>query len=370
MKYLLIFLILLTTQISMAFEFGEVARFRKATLETIDKAQQNGITEIQGVQLSDLRNFVKTAPIYYSEHITIRVGGRRCAAWQPAVQAQDANGNVDTTKPYILLNKQCTDLSDEDLGTLGVHESMGLYGGLDRNYEGTSEILTGHELDSKLINFSLQTEQLKAINLQRELSTGGGSTGVGGGGDFDDINFKAQGLKYLESMPGGYVDGIPVALLEAALRQMTIVPATNTNGLMEYHGRGFGMPKSTVYVSDGIYRTRDYNHLGVVAYLAARVFLLHSPDEVGLTLSQSPRSRDLLNWEAPALQQAVLLFPSEDGRSIVTWRNSALQKTMAPADYQALLQSEQLRVQAILQNPEYQKMFQDDASHILIVPGQ
>jgi len=367
MKYFLVFLILFAGQFGLAFEFGEVARFRKATLQAIDKAEESGMTEVQGVQLSDLRNFVKTAPIYYNEHLTLRYAGRRCAAWQSSVQAQDSDGKEVTTKPFILLNKQCADLPDEDLGALGLHESLGLSAGLDRNYEISTAILNGHVLDSKMINFSLQSQQLKSLNLQRELSNGGGSTGVGGGGDYDDLYFKLQGLKYLQGVSGEYIDGIPVALLEVTLRQMTIAPASNTNGLMEYHAHGFGSPKSKVYVSEDVYRSRDAR-LGVVAYLAARVFILQSPDEVGLTLPQ-PRGSQGLNWEAPALQQAVLLLPAEDGQSIVTWKNSALQKEMAPADYQALLQAEQLRVQGILQNPQSQNLFQSYTKSISVVPG-
>lgn len=350
MKILLIFLTLFVGQLAFA-EWGEVGRFRAATLQQIDNAQQKGITEVQGVSLSELRNFVKTAPIYYNGHLSMTYGGRRCAAWQPGSQDNNAS-----SKPFILLNKQCADLPDEDLGALGVHESLGLSAGLDRNYEISTVIVNGKAPESKLIDSSKQLQQLKSFNTQKELYNGG-STGVGGGGDFDDLNFKLQGLKYLQNMSDGYVDGIPVDLLEITLRQMKIAPAANIAGLIEFRGRGFGTPKSIVYVAEGVYRSRDYPHLGMVAYLAARVFLLHASDEIGLTLPQQQGVPSLV-WESPALQQAVLLIPAEDGKHVVTWRNSALQKEMPPAAYQNLLHAEQLRVQALLQDPNYQNLFQ------------
>lgn len=347
MKYLPIIFIFLASTVASAQQ-REVDRFRSATLQIIDNAQHNGTTEVQGIRLSDLKSFVENAPIYYYKNVSVTFGSRQCAMWQS--RAAEAS-------PIILLNKQCTALSDEDLGAIGLHENIGLAYGRDRNYEISTEILRGKISTRKIIQDQLQEQKTKPFDLKKVLENGG-STGVGGGGDFYDLHFKLEGLKYLKENKYGFVDGIPVELLEIALKKMKIKPASNIEGLIEFRGAGVEGPESVAYIFEKLYRNRNYENLGKIAVMAARLYVLYSSDEIGWTQPTSSESSEKTIREAPGLTQAILMMPTVEGEGVVTWVNTALKNSLPDEDFTRLLQSEQLRIQAIIENSEYQKLFQ------------
>lgn len=277
MRILFFVFIFLISEVS----FGKDARqsyqvvkdFRQAAVEAIEDAEARGWAEVGGISLQEMKASAKTVNIIYSEQIAIRHGNRGCATW---VNTKDrlfstADGNTVNLAPHIRINKKCAALKSEEMKGVAVHEVLGVTLGKDINYEISSQIISGVKVD---------------LDRDSDKPKTGGATGVGGGGDYDDLKFKVSGLKALNSQPGNTYFGLPKNLLAKALLKATIRPASDIDKIFLFRAKGVeALDKSITYVNNTIYRNFT-EEAGVFPVYIARHWLLNASDEIDLSTAE------------------------------------------------------------------------------------
>lgn len=279
----LVFLVLVFAPSVWAEESELVSRFRQAALNAVARAESQGEIELQNISLPQVRRVILTSTVVHYPNVSLRIGNRRCARWQPGTVATNSSGQQVNVAPHIYLNKTCAQLGIEELEGIALHEFLGLGFEADKNYEITSRILSGGIKKSEIF------DEKKAAEIMRELqkSRSGGSTGVGGGGDEDDLRFKLAGLRYLRSAGAGGSFGIPTEVLEYIIREMSVSPAKDIDHLLEFRAAGIEKSNSSaiIYVASDIYRDKDAgtDRLGLLAVTAAQVFAMHAASDFGLS---------------------------------------------------------------------------------------
>ncbi len=278
----LFFMLLSAANLGVASDFAD--RFRQSALSFIVKSEMKGLTQVEGLNLGELKKSVQEVEIVYDSRFTFRVGNRRCAMWQPRTENVNVVGASKriTVPPRIFLNETCTKLSVVEMEPLATHEILGAMFNIDRQYEITTQILSAssHEPISPE---QLQWQSNRRINRSQHQGNGG-STGVGGGGDYDDLRFKIAGLQSLKLLAGSSdtLFGIPVKMLREAIFYMKVAPAADIDSIMEFHKMGshFGREYAVLLIQSPYYRN-NHSDLGLLALYAARLFVTYSPLELG-----------------------------------------------------------------------------------------
>lgn len=262
-----------------------IQRFRQAAIRAIENAEKSGLQEVQGISLKKIKQAAEKVRIEYNATIKVRQENRRCAYWNKEahdVQVIGTNRRV-SIPAKITLYDDCENLSDRDLEAIALHEILGVAFNTDFKYEISTQILSANFAPppkNKLINrksFDARLKELKS----------GGSTGVGGGGDFHDLRFKLEGLKYLQSQNTPKIFGIPTELLRIAIQEMKVRPAADIEKLVEFRGPGIE-GDAIAYIMSSLYRDQSAEGLGFLAVFTARLFIIHAPYEIGLVDDQDP----------------------------------------------------------------------------------
>jgi hypothetical protein len=359
MKNLMAFaLIMLFSGASFA-EREVITRFRQAAIRAVEIAESKGVVEVQGIRLSDIKAAAKTALIIHYPNVTLKFSNRRCAMWQPGPGVQ----------PHIYLNKDCAEVGDADLQALALHEILGLSFHLDRNYEISSEILTaGSPFASSIKDSNLIDHQALALNQneirrkREEKLTGGGAVGVGGGGDVADLRFKVQGLQYLQTFTSIVTTyGIPIELLELAIRNMKIAPASDIALTLEFRGVGVEEGGAIAYIASSIYRNPNSNVLDFLALNAARFFVLYAPEQLGLTEDFHVPTY----FKSHIIKKPFLMMPGLDAECI-TWENPDLTAKMNKKQRDAAIVEEGKKFNALISSPIFQKQTASDHQFFVI----
>ena len=281
MKRSLMILLLITFGLDVLAADPVVERFRQSALNAITKAEKLGITEIDGIQLQDMKTAAQNTVIAHDSRLTIRFVNRRCAMWQPFTPNvhEIGTGKIVSISAHIFLNQECASIPEEELGGLALHEILGVNFQRDRNYEISTQILSGKPVSNKNENIQWRNNRKKIF----QFNTSGGSTGVGGGGDTADIRFKLEGVRVLNELANekNEVFGIPKDVLYEALLHMSVSPASNVTSLMEFRARELE-GNAIIYVKSIFYRSKTADNLGLWAVYAARLFVLYAPYDIGL----------------------------------------------------------------------------------------
>jgi hypothetical protein len=186
--------------------------------------------------------------------------------------------------------------------------------------------------------------------------------GVGDGGDADDLRFKVQGLKYLEKYAQvGQVYGIPIELLQLAIRSMKVSAAADIDLLMEFRGTGYEEGRAIAYIKSAIYRDPTEDN-GFLAINAARLFVTYAPEQLGLTDGPSLVS-NLQN--SRTIKRPYLLIPGKNGIPI-NWRNPNLTDKMSKKEKEAALKAESERYMGLITDPKYQFAISKDEGFIVV----
>jgi hypothetical protein len=236
-----------------------VQRFRDAAIATVRDAQAKGIYHINGIKLSDVENAAKTVLISYQKGFSVNYGNRHCASWQNTKDMLVNTGpnRKEILPPRILLNEKCTQLTTEQLKGVALHEVLGVTYGVDMNYEISARLLSGTTLFDEEVVATL---------------IGGGSTGIGGGGDYDDLKFKIAGLRKIEELKienrTSFV-GYSLLTLAKKLLAMDISQASNVDKLAEYRRPGVEQNESKTYIVLNVYRMPDEKSLRSLALLVS-----------------------------------------------------------------------------------------------------
>lgn len=248
-----------------------IQRFRGAAVLAVNEARSKGIQSIDGIELADIETAAKTVNIIYQKGLTVHYGSRRCAIWQNSKDMLVHVGVNEQVKmaPHIFLNQTCADLDDSQLKGVALHEVLGVTYGADKKYEVSTRILTGNSI-------------LNGVNLKsKNLRTSGGSTGIGGGGDYDDLKFKLAGLRQLEIFKSEKIvsyAGYTLEVLAEKLLLMDISAASNVLKSVEYRGPGVEQTESKTYILSQLYRSQDESTLGILAVLVSVLEAGHGLD--------------------------------------------------------------------------------------------
>jgi hypothetical protein len=281
--FTVIFLLFGYTQPVFAEDSELVFRFREAALNAVARVEARGETELQNISLSEIKQVIQSAQVVHYPNVSVRIGNRRCARWQPGTTAMDMRGEQVNIVPHIYLNKACTDLVKDELEGVALHEFLGLGFGADKDYEITSQVLSGGVKKSHIFD----TKKAAEIKRQLQNSRSGGSTGVGGGGDEYDLRFKLAGLRYLQNIEDPTLLGIPLEILEYIVREMRVSPAQDIDHLLEFRSAGVEGARSSaiIYVESSLYREKNPNleNLGLLAVTAAQVFATYAAADLGLS---------------------------------------------------------------------------------------
>jgi len=291
----------------------------------------------------------RSALIVYDSSLQVRIGNRRCASWYPAEIIQGKK-----IPAHIRLNDECASLAEEERPFIALHEILGVSKELDRNYEISSEIMANTQI--------LTDKTAHKISIMRKENSGakfasGGSTVVGGGGDFDDLLFKVAGFRYLQARtPGEDFYGIPVSLLKIAIKYMKVTPATDISTDFELRRSQVEGDAANLYVRSSLYRSRDTAELGLLAIQAARLYILFAPDEIHLAKVHSDSLLDG-NWYSPLLELPYMTFPEgKDG--FITWINESLLSGLTEVQRKRAFDSATTQGALARTNPAYKKMRQ------------
>lgn len=305
MKFLFFILSLLCA--SAFAEESLVTRFRQAAFSAVETAEQRGQAEVQGIALSDLKRVIRETPVVHYPNVNLKFGNRRCAVWYPEVQAiQIPSGKKVTNAAHIYLNKDCAELSFAELQALSLHEFLGVGFNADRDYSASTEIILGKsKVQPMLLNKTKITETLK------NSFKSGGSTGVGGGGDNHDFRFKKLGLEYLRELGLNRVFGVPTEMLELAIQKMKVSPARDIDQPMEFRAAGIEGPQAVVYIHSDHYRGTNETTLQMMALIAARLFVLYAPEDLGFADSKTGRY-----FETSTIQTPWIVIPDGKGKNI------------------------------------------------------
>ena len=228
-------------------------RFRNAALNAVARSESLGIQEVDGIKMSSIKKVAKEVIISYNPNITMVTGNRRCARWQPEAMAKTVrDGELVEVKVAagIFLNNDCVKLPDQELEGIAIHEVLGVGFDKDRNYEISTQIMTGitRSKVSPLLNRDIVNELHRKTTVERY--SGGGATGVGGGGDFDDLKLKMAGLTYLNTYYANvdYVFGVPKDVFMEALLRMNVSPAADIQTDIEFRAAGVERGPATIYI--------------------------------------------------------------------------------------------------------------------------
>lgn len=343
MKSILSFLLFLASALVYAptqahADDAVVERFRAAALRGLEQAQRSGVTEANGIPLAEIKNKMQSIAISYDKNLRVQEVSRSCAFWQPA----SAQYNMPAV---IRLNKDCAALSEEQMQGIALHESLGVGANADRRYEISAKVLSGDRLNSKM---------LKSKTTQ---SLGGGSTGVGGGGDFRELTFKIAGLKQL-NQAGEKFHGIPVAFVHKALSEMQIYVVTDSPQMLVVKNNPGN--EGFVLINKMLFEEKYSHMLPRLALVAARALLLQNTSWYDLSEDvRASEAGDEIS-SSPKLTQPYLYIPY-DKTSFRKFENPELVSQMTPAQQQAAQKAAELEAQTILHSEQYQDFswFQD-----------
>lgn len=302
MKHFLLIISIFANCIAQAGEPFSSEKFRQAAIAGIEEAQQKGFARIDGTDLNDVKKTATEIPLVHNPNLRISYENRRCAVWQKST----------TSNGHIYLNDDCKNLNKDELKMLAFHEILNVHGISDKQYEVSASVFSGVTLSTRSINLEkLKQKSKDVLNIG-----GGGSTGVGGGGDIDDIIFKIEGLKLLASHTESYFLGIPKDILNYAILHMNVKPASDIPTLIEMRGHNVEKTNgAVVYVNSQLYRSKNEKLKGELALSAARLFLIYAADELGLVDENISSSRRF--YFSDSLKLKCLAFPTLD--SIFFW---------------------------------------------------
>lgn len=314
-------------------------KFRESAIQAFEEARARGVKEVDGISIDQFVEAAKRTKFVYDPRIAFTVGNRTCAYWREGAKGaiDIATGKRVDLPAQVRINKKCADYSGEDAKAIGVHEVAGVNFKKDLNYEEVMKVL-GID-DGSIKGPMLNPTKILPIDSKK---ASGGSTVVGGGGDGDDIIFRRECHRVLDrvSSPGRRLFGIPYEFFKVAFRKMKVSPAADISTFVEFRGPDVEQGGEPIaYVKSALYRSREHAHKGMLCLSAARLFILYSPESLGLTEQSSDNSSlyaalDLPSltrlreyYISPALQVSSLMMPR--GRmSFVIWNNPEIDATL------------------------------------------
>lgn len=323
MKFLMLPFVLLFafTSAALAQQNEVTARFRDAAMTVILQLESEGVQHLQNIPLADIKKVALEVPLVHYPNLTFKVGNRNCALWQPDISRIQYKG-------HIYLNKDCKNVDDAQLRKLALHEILGFGFNADRNYEITAEVFT-RDLTAPPATLLDWGKFLENKRASASRSGGGGSVGVGGGGDLSDLRFKMEGLNFLNEIPDSDFHGIPKELLRLALLHLNVWAASDIANIAEFRSATRDINRQPViYVHSSLHRNPEPSAaLGPLAALAARLFIIHAPQYLGLTD---------VSEDASAIKVPYLVIPVDKTR-FMTFENKNLTATMSEEDKEKAL---------------------------------
>lgn len=332
----IIFSLLLVAASARAVDDAIVSKYRNSGIRVLTEAKKNGRSEIDGVVIDEVIDYIRSIKIQHSG-LQVYKAGRRCAAWQNVSAIADPKYNM--MENYISLNKNCDHVQSIEVAGIMVHEAIGAKLKSDRNYEISSELLMKSSTspinnlkDEQKINSISEKNRNHKMYLLR-----GGSTLVGGGGDSDDLSFKVIGLNYLNTFPDQFsLYGIPIGLLKKSIKYMKTAPSSSIDTFLELRQAGVESSRqdSVIYVDSEIYRGKDIKRIEMLAVMAARLYLLYSPDDLNLAETNDDIATTR-TWISTLIEVPYLVFPI-DHKKVIIWENpelSALMSEQQSEDY-------------------------------------